>query len=1494
MIYRRTRVFRRLTAALLSLALILALPALPGGGDDVYAKGNLALGDSVKNVLVYVADGSGEEILLARLPVAEMLDYLNDNFATFGKVHNYAILDNFVTAVHQEAQGFTVSQMLDYAVERSAIASAASGWGLGFSGQDSVSFWEIDGGGFDAADTYTYESLYGVPRYNFPALYANFVSGSGGAQHYTDKEAVWESRVSEEVVLSITAFSSRYGLLDGAPANVENYYDDSGLLDTARTVRLMLPQTEDDFDEARPTAMNSRYGITYIRYDMDAVPAVASLGTVAKPTWTFVDGDEDEGDAYEAGYAYFTFVCDTPGATILYNDASETSYMPTAVWDGEPLKVKKLNGKPAVMNIRAVKEGYADAGVVKVSSLIEGEYTEEVSPDADVWDGSVDTSWYVGHEADETYEIDTAAKLAGLSALTNAKSGPAVDFAGKTVKLTRDIHLDRREWMPIGDDMNIGGSKAPGYLDPSKYYTFKGVFDGGGHKVSGINFRNERLIGEGLGFFGYLSGTVKGLTVSGKDEMLWGATASVKIGGIANEALGGALIEDCVNLMELTSNENYRSIAGGICAILRGGVIRGCRNYGKITTERGGGGGIASSVVSASIYSSVNYGRITGMESIGGIAGGGAYGRTGSFFDCENYGVIDVLPLLYPDTNGRQYYAIGGIAGEGVSAEGCVNWVDIDATYKVGGILGKGNTKDCRNYGDINSSNPAGIVYYGNATGCENYGDITGSASAGITHSLDNGYGGYATGCANYGKVVGSGSAAGITRIGTATSCLNAGEITASDAGGVTLTGRAVASVNYGEVRARVRGGGLGVAPSSIESSYNEGRIAAASGVVTPPALGGLAASASGSVEKSFDMTGQPLFDSIDGIAFTNVYYLAGTTPVASGTAPTGLEGRSPAQMKTQSMVRNYLGEYSEDAGGGAGKGNFVQMNEVVGRDGTGLPALYWQPTEYTVAAEPAETALSVEDARGAALTPLSSSPIAGGKAYVYRLLRGAPYEVRAEAAGYLPYAGSVRVAGEASEERISLIKSMVDDARPSEVVLNWAGDPGTTQSGTWTDGSGGSQAVQYVPVSACPLPSPTGGTDPFAILGADARVKSKVATAKTVGANPGKTYYTAALDGLTPGVPYYYRAGKPGRWSDVHTFTTASRSKKESFKFLFLGDVQRNTETADKEYPQWGQLLKDAYARNSDARFGLMAGDMVQSGSDPQDWKYFLSYAQNAFSDIPLMPTIGNHESNFAGGKPLWYLDIFNLPKNGPEGYSEEFYSFDYGSVHVTVLNSWALSSEQGVFALDGSVANPAELDKINRWIEDDLAAASGAKFRVVTLHHPAYPMASDVEASRVRAYWEPLFVDGGVDLALVGHQHVYGRTEPLNDGRVDTQRGVTWVMGNSGLKYYNTADETYWPVLKFETSTYQVISVTGGRIGLKTYDRDGRQLDEWTKASAVPDQPGDVNGDNRTDMDDVAAAKAAALAGGAYDEAYDANGDGKVDIRDAQYILLIVKGAA
>ena len=63
---------------------------------------------------------------------------------------------------------------------------------------------------------------------------------------------------------------------------------------------------------------------------------------------------------------------------------------------------------------------------------------------ADKWDGTADTSWYVGHETENEYHITTAEQLAGLAQLVNAAPGKT-NFAGKAFYLENDLDLSGHE-----------------------------------------------------------------------------------------------------------------------------------------------------------------------------------------------------------------------------------------------------------------------------------------------------------------------------------------------------------------------------------------------------------------------------------------------------------------------------------------------------------------------------------------------------------------------------------------------------------------------------------------------------------------------------------------------------------------------------------------------------------------------------------------------------------------------------------------------------------------------------------------------------------------------------------------------------------------------------------------------------------------------------------------------------------------------------------------
>jgi hypothetical protein len=309
---------------------------------------------------------------------------------------------------------------------------------------------------------------------------------------------------------------------------------------------------------------------------------------------------------------------------------------------------------------------------------------------------------------------------------------------------------------------------------------------------------------------------------------------------------------------------------------------------------------------------------------------------------------------------------------------------------------------------------------------------------------------------------------------------------------------------------------------------------------------------------------------------------------------------------------------------------------------------------------------------------------------------------------------------------------------------------------------------------------------------------------------------YEATSAELIPETSYAYRVGCEGNWSETYIFTTIDPTNK-SLTFAYMGDIQTYKDT-ETEYALWGRLAESLYKRNPELSFAVLGGDIVDNGINTAMFDSFFKSASPVFSHIPLMAANGNHESNFLSGKPELYLDEFALPQNGPEGFKEEFYSFDAAGCHITVLNSWIYSSEQKLKAVD--------YERVKDWIKNDLASST-ADWQVIVTHIPIHAVSSDKTAAAVKDNWAPIFEKYGVDIVFEGHQHVYSRSYPLYEDRVDYENGITYIMGNSGQKFYSSADESKAERTIYNTATYQLVRVDGENMTVQTCDIDGNELD-------------------------------------------------------------------
>ena len=375
------------------------------------------------------------------------------------------------------------------------------------------------------------------------------------------------------------------------------------------------------------------------------------------------------------------------------------------------------------------------------------------------------------------------------------------------------------------------------------------------------------------------------------------------------------------------------------------------------------------------------------------------------------------------------------------------------------------------------------------------------------------------------------------------------------------------------------------------------------------------------------------------------------------------------------------------------------------------------------------------------------------------------------------------------------------------QVALSWTASPQTTQTVVWRS-TAAAGTVQYMKESQ--------KTADFS----GAMEKTAVSSSLNATYN----HFEATLEDLEPGTTYVYRVGSDNSWSKTANFTTET-ADTESFSFMDLGDVQEGEST-----DPFKELLAQAYANFPDIRFALCNGDLIDEPNSTKEWEAFYKAAEGVFDHIPLMTALGNHE-----GSNSSYFKSMVLPQNGPDGYKEQFYSFDYGNAHFVVLNS-------------NFMTNAAEAQPLVDWLKSDLKNSS-KKWKFAVFHHPPYGVnagnsGDETICSMIQEKWLPVLEDGGVDMVFVGHQHMYMRTYPIKDGEVQEKQtdGITYVMVNSSDKYYvNPETHDYIKTVNYGqedgTNIYSVVKINGNVLTLTSMCTDGSVKDNYVinKSSTV-----------------------------------------------------------
>lgn len=308
-------------------------------------------------------------------------------------------------------------------------------------------------------------------------------------------------------------------------------------------------------------------------------------------------------------------------------------------------------------------------------------------------------------------------------------------------------------------------------------------------------------------------------------------------------------------------------------------------------------------------------------------------------------------------------------------------------------------------------------------------------------------------------------------------------------------------------------------------------------------------------------------------------------------------------------------------------------------------------------------------------------------------------------------------------------------------------------------------------------------------------------------------TIHQITIDNLEPSTIYFYRIKSENAEGSVESGRYPLKTavpKGEPFSFTvtsetggFSGFDRSNGRINQNIFQQMQRYRPD---------LTLFIGDIVNDGHRYEDWEtYFFGPGQSFLLSTPFYSCLGNHESNAS-----WYYDFFAFPA------PKNCYSFDYGDVHFTCLDSTSFIKPNNYPHADEEIYAGDQVD----FLLKDLETADAA-WKIVYFHYPPY-VSGGYQVEDLRKL-SPIFEQYGVDLVFNSHTIVYERSHPLRDDHIDENHGVVYVVaGGAGAM-------PEWLLPKREWHTAQSLAVphfiqvvvTPDRLSLYAIDEEGKLFD-------------------------------------------------------------------
>ena len=203
------------------------------------------------------------------------------------------------------------------------------------------------------------------------------------------------------------------------------------------------------------------------------------------------------------------------------------------------------------------------------------------------------------------------------------------------------------------------------------------------------------------------------------------------------------------------------------------------------------------------------------------------------------------------------------------------------------------------------------------------------------------------------------------------------------------------------------------------------------------------------------------------------------------------------------------------------------------------------------------------------------------------------------------------------------------------------------------------------------------------------------------------------------------------------------------------------------------------AWAEDRPVDLLVTTGDNIYERGHPErfDGLWRRPYGWLRPAGIDVVGSLGNHDVRTDAGRPV--MRLLGMP--GP------WYAHRAGPVEL--------------FVLDGN--RPQDADQLE-FLREALER-SDATWQVVVIHHPPYSCSAEHGSAADVQALIPAMAEGGVDVVLSGHDHLYQRFGPI--------RGITFVVsGGAGGPWMRRPRVPRAPLPRPRASTRLTTSSTSG----------------------------------------------------------------------------------